>query len=315
MRRLQPGAGPTLPTIITLAFLFLLSSPMPTDPNPDEPAAIDLYLELMAKTLAASIYDESAWSVLNYGRPGWKGLRHPRRFASALFKYFLGQMAAKRSTILVKQWGFKEPERKDGRDFPFIGYTMIGLRRLENIRFCTEEVLRHKVPGDLIETGVWRGGTTIFMRALLQAHGVTDRKVWVADSFQGLPATSGDGDDWDLSRNDYFKVSLAEVKANFAKFGLLDGQVEFLPGWFCDTLPSAPITRLAVLRLDGDLYSSTMDALKNLYHKVSPGGYVIVDDYQSWASCRRAVTEFLDGLGLKPEIKTIDQDGVYWRKE
>jgi hypothetical protein len=224
-------------------------------------------------------------------------------------------MTVNRSTIIVKKWSFDETKRTEGKDFPFIGYTMVGIRRLDNIQHCLEDVLTENVPGDLIETGAWRGGATIFMRALLKAHGVTDRKVWVADSFEGLPpAPIGANDDWDLSQNEYFKVSLEQVRANFSKFGLLDDQVGFLPGWFSETLPKAPIARLAILRLDGDMYDSTMDALHHLYHKVSPGGYVIVDDYHSWASCRRAVTEFLAAHSLKPEIKTIDRDGVYWRK-
>jgi O-methyltransferase len=112
---------------------------------------------------------------------------------------------------------------------------------------------------------------------------------------------------------DYLKVSLEAVKANFEKFGLLDDQVRFLKGWFCDTLPNAPIQRLAILRLDGDLYSSTMDALNSLYHRVSPGGYVIVDDYFSWPSCRQAVTDFLEKNHIDAEMKAVDGAGAYWK--
>jgi O-methyltransferase len=275
----------------------------------------ELYLDLMKKALTASIYDESAWAILPYARPGPGSARHPVRFARALFKHLLARSIVNQSTIIIKKWPFDETSRGAGRDFPLFGYTMVGLRRLDNLQHCLEDVLASGIPGDLIETGAWRGGATIFMRALLRAHGVTDRKVWVADSFEGLPSPADKHDDWDLSGNEYFKVSLEQVRANFSKFGLLDGQVEFLPGWFRDTLPAAPIGKLAILRLDGDMYDSTMDALTHLYVKVSPGGYVIVDDYHSWASCRRAVTEFLAMHALKPDIKAIDQDAVYWRKE
>ena len=171
------------------------------------------------------------------------------------------------------------------------------------------------VPGDLIETGVWRGGMTIFMAALLKLEGETDRKVWVADSFEGLPVPASKTDGDDLSDVDHLKVSLEQVKANFARFDLLSDQVRFLKGWFCDTLPTAPIESIAVLRLDGDLYSSTMDALHNLYHKVSLGGYVIVDDYAGWDSCKAAVTDFLKEHDLDPEIKMIDWTGAYWKVE
>ena len=134
------------------------------------------------------------------------------------------------------------------------------------------------------------------MRALLKLHGVTDRKVWCHDSFEGLPVPNAFDKKLqklsDYSDRDYLAVSLDQVKANFARFGLLDDQVMFLKGWFHDTLPTAPIERISLLRLDGDLYESTMDALTNLGHKVSPGGYVIVDDYNSWTGCHQAVNDY-----------------------
>jgi len=108
--------------------------------------------------------------------------------------------------------------------------------------------------------------------------------VWVADSFRGLPqAESNRADDVEdaLWTYDFLAVPIERVKANFARYGLLDEQVRFLPGWFEDTLPTAPISQIAVLRLDGDMYDSTMVALRSLYPKLSVGGYVIVDDYHA----------------------------------
>ena len=178
----------------------------------------------------------------------------------------------------------------------YAAHTMIGRKRLENVQSCIEDVLAHGVPGDLIETGVWRGGATILMRAVLKAHGVTDRLVWVADSFAGLPAPDSnryprdEGDQLHTFRQ--LAVSLEQVQDNFRRYGLLDDQVRFLKGWFRETLPSAPIDRLAVLRLDGDLYQSTIEALESLYDRISVGGYVIVDDYGNVAGCRQAVHDF-----------------------
>lgn len=277
---------------------------------------IALYLELMKKALTASLYDESKWSVIPHSTRKQRALRTPRRpleFARKLGEDWLIRTMRKRSVLLVKNTAFNVQHREEGLDWPLFGYTMIGHRRLDNIQTCVEAVLHHEVPGDFIETGAWRGGAVIFMRALLQAHNVTDRTVWVADSFEGLPAPKSADDGLDLSEHEILKVSLEKVRDNFARFGLLDEQVKFLPGWFSDTLPDAPIEKLAILRLDGDLYSSTTDALNNLYHKVSAGGYVIVDDYNSWPSCRRAVTEFLARHDLQPEIKPIDAGGVYWK--
>jgi hypothetical protein len=214
---------------------------------------------------------------------------------------------------------FDEPIRAEGLDWPARAHTMIGLKRLANLRACVEDVLARKVPGDLIETGAWRGGATILMRAILKAHGVTDRLVWVADSFAGLPPPNPGRFPQDegssLHTFGILAVTLEEVHANFRRYGLLDEQVRFLKGWFQDTLPAAPIERLAVLRLDGDLYQSTMEALESLYDKLSAGGYVIVDDYGIMAACRQAVHDFRDARGIRDAIRPIDWAGVYWRRE
>ncbi len=111
-----------------------------------------------------------------------------------------------------------------------------------------------------------------------------------------------------------FAVSLGEVKANFARYGLLDAQVVFLEGLFKDTLPKAPIERLAVLRLDGDMYESTMDGLNNLYDKVSSRGSLMVDDYFLFESQREAIDEFRKKRQVETPIVQIDDFGGYWVK-
>jgi O-methyltransferase len=213
---------------------------------------------------------------------------------------------------------FDEPTRAEGLDWPARAHTMVGMKRLANVRECVENVLADGIPGDLIETGVWRGGATILMRAILKARGVTDRVVWVADSFAGLPPPDaaryphdeGDG----LHKFSQLAVTLEQVRDNFRRYGLLDDQVRFLKGWFRDTLPTAPIERLAVLRLDGDLYESTIQALESLYDRLSVGGYVIVDDYGNVAGCRQAVHDFRAARRIKDAIRPIDWAGVYWRR-
>jgi O-methyltransferase len=209
-------------------------------------------------------------------------------------------------------------KRLEGRDWPAQAETMIGLRRLDNLQDCIVDVLARGVPGDLIETGAWRGGATIFMRGALAALGDTNRCVLVADSFEGLPrpdevrypADAGD----EHFTFDELAVSLEEVKANFERYGFLDERVKFLKGWFKDTLPGAPIDQLAILRLDGDLYESTMDALVALYPKLSVGGYVIVDDYGYVDACRAAVEDYRRANGITDEVIPIDWTGVYWKR-
>jgi hypothetical protein len=209
--------------------------------------------------------------------------------------------------------------RKEGGDWPGRAHTMIGLDRLDNLQLCMEDVLKRGVPGDFIECGAWRGGATIFMRAVLKAHGVKDRRVWVADSFEGLPAPRGDVYPADaevpVESKGAMAVSLEQVQENFRRYGLLDDRVQFLKGWFSETLPGAPIERLAVLRVDGDLYESTMDALKSLYPRLSVGGYVIVDDAGSLPPCRKAVEDYRSAHHITSEVKRIDWTGIYWKKE
>ena len=211
---------------------------------------------------------------------------------------------------------FDRERRAEGSDWPVHAETMVGLARLEQLQQAIETVLAENVPGDLIETGVWRGGASIFARGVLAAHNDTERTVWLADSFQGLPPPdpaypADEGNT--LHAVSELAVSLDEVQANFARYGLLDEQVRFLEGWFRDTLPTAPIKTLAGLRLDGDLYESTIVALDALYPKLSPGGYVIVDDY-ALPMCRQAVDDFRARHRIEVPLEQVDWTGAHWRR-
>lgn len=268
-----------------------------------------LYLDLLKKCLTYTLWggERIRPITLNGPRP-----LHTRYFVKTL-SWFL----AKTKLQLAEKIPYDPVARAEGRDWPLLAETMIGLKRLDNLQACVEDVIQNNVPGDLIETGVWRGGASIFMRAILKAYGVSDRKIWVADSFQGLPppdlekypADAGDT----LYKATFLYVSLEQVKANFEKYSLLDDQVRFLKGWFKDTLPVAPIKQLAVMRLDGDMYESTMDALTSLYPKLSVNGYVIIDDY-ILEGCRQAVHDFRAAQNINDEIKDIDGTGVYWQR-
>lgn len=243
---------------------------------PDDP--IELYINLMKRCVANTIYQDAGFTRDSY-----------------------------------------DPSlRETGRDWPQEAHTMIGVKRLDNVHCCLKEVILNNIPGDCIETGVWRGGATILMRAILKAYNDTSRKVWVADSFAGLPPPNPEKypADEGLNLNEYVElaVSLDQVKENFSRYGLLDDQVIFIEGLFSNTLPTAPIDNLALLRLDGDLYESTMDALVNLYPKLSIGGFVIIDDYGVFTACSRAVEDYRSLHGITDPIIDIDSSGVYWKK-
>jgi O-methyltransferase len=286
-----------------------------------------LYLDLMKRVLTDSIYldDPLAWYVPYRISPTTP------RFKRALFAA-MQRFLARYRIRLVKPYAIpwindfsmvppKELEamRENGAHWPVRAHTMIGFKRLDNLQYCAETVIREGIPGDLIETGVWRGGACIFMRAILKAYGEKERTVWVADSFEGLPPS--DPDNYPADVNDrwhtyshWLAISKEQVEQNFRRYGLLDQQVRILKGWFKDTLPSAPIERLAVIRLDGDMYESTIQALEALYPRLTLGGFVIVDDYHL-KPCAQAVHDFRRAQGIDDEIIDIDGMGSYWRRK
>jgi O-methyltransferase len=260
--------------------------------------SLELYVDLLKRCLTDSIYDQ--------------GLD----LLSGDF-----QLDSRSGEYHSENAQIAHPERKRlGLIWPSRAHTMIGIPRLDNIEFCVKKVLEDGIPGDFIEAGVWRGGASIFMRGLLKAYGVDDRLVWLADSFEGLPPADpvrypNDAATMEFHKFPFLAVTLEDVRINFARYGLLDGQVRFLKGWFRDTLPIAPIKRIAIMRLDGDLYESTMDGLVHLYPKLQTGGFAIIDDYNAVKVCNEAVSDFRKDRGITAKIVFIEGCGAFWRKE
>jgi O-methyltransferase len=282
-----------------------------TEAPPD--LARSLYLDLLKRTLTGAVQEDND-SILGGVRTSGSP-RVAKRVADSL-----GRLAGRFGLELAYKKPYDPEARAIGRDWPARADSMIGLARMDNIQHCVETVIRDDVPGDLIETGVWRGGATIFMRAILKAYGDTERLVWCADSFEGLPAPDPDRFPADAGDTFYKQTGLAvgveQVKHNFERYGLLDDQVKFLVGWFKDTLPTAPVEQISVMRLDGDLYESTWQAIEALYPKLSPGGFCIVDDYGDLvAQCQKAIHDYRDAHGITEEIVDIDGFGAYWRKD
>jgi O-methyltransferase len=244
--------------------------------------ARQLYLDLLIKTLANTIYQDPSIHPENEGP-------------------------------------FRAELRVEGRDWPSIAHTMVGLRRLENLRDLAQRALDDGISGDFIETGVWRGGCCILMRGVLAANGVVDRKVYAADSFAGLPPPDPQrypqDDSWNFHRHKQLAVSLSQVKSNFARYGLLDDQVVFLEGPFRDTLPSLKAGPFSLIRLDGDWYESTYIALETLYPKLSPGGFVVVDDFNLIPPCRQAVIDYRSRHDITAAMHEVDWNASWWQKE
>lgn len=304
-------------------------------PVPGDAGSRELYLDLMKRVLANTIYEDEPYILYDH--------RHQP----------------------IVPNGFQLERRVWGEDGPTLAHTMVGVRRLSNIQFCVEDVLAADVPGDLIEMGVLRGGASIMLRAALKAHGITDRRVFVCDTFAGtsppprwavmtigmvlkglasipgkawrrrlflafrplkesFPKVENPSDElveltlWFLRHPELVlrlrPPDLEVVKSNFARYGLLDEQVVFVQGFFAESIPAAPIDQVAVMRLDGDTYESTRDALQGVYPKLAKGGYCIIDDYHSFSDCGRAVEEYRQQHGITEEIVPIDRVAVYWKK-
>jgi len=252
---------------------------------------MDLYLDLLREALLDALYDTN--KILQYN-----GVDLEDGFVPEMIEH-----------------GSYHPDR---------AHTMIGRKRMDNLRYCVEKCLEDGIEGDFIETGAWRGGACIFMRGILKAHGVEDRTVLVADSFCGMPPFSNITNmydkvkNYDLALN--LKVDLETVKSNFKKYNLLDNQVKFIKGYFEDTIKEEllkknyGVEKLAILRLDGDMYSSTICVLDEAYKMVVKGGFIIVDDY-GLPPCRKAVDDFRYNNNITTPMIKIDWIGVFWRKE
>jgi O-methyltransferase len=210
--------------------------------------------------------------------------------------------------------------RISGRDWPLNALTMTGLRRLDDLQACVESVVESGISGDLVEAGAWRGGSSILMRAALDALGERERTVWVADSFSGFPAPEPGGVDEDreleaeMGPLAYLAPSLEQVRGYFERFGLCSG-VRFVPGFFEHTMAQLRGHRWSVVRLDADTYKATRLTLEALYPGLSVGGYVISDDYAFLPACRRAVDDFRAEHGITEPIEQIDHNAVRWRRE
>lgn len=271
-----------------------------------------LYLELLKRSLTGALAEDNDSILGGVRTQGSDRLR--KKVANQV-----GQLTQRFGFEIAYKKPYDPATREVGADWPSRAESMIGLKRMDNLIHCVSTVIEDGVDGDLIETGVWRGGACIMMRGVLQAYGDTSRSVWVADSFEGLPKPNSAKYAADAGDTHFewsgLQVGVEQVKHNFRRYGLLDDQVKFLVGWFKDTLPEAPIDKLAVARLDGDMYESTIQAIEVLYPKLQPGGFLIVDDFGTHVSqAQAAVHDYRKEHGITDEIVDIDGSGAYWRK-
>jgi hypothetical protein len=244
------------------------------------------YLDLLEKSLRNAIYGESQFEMRLLGI--FQRLRHP---------------------YVTRHGALRWPAR---------AHTMLNAKRLRHLRQLVERTIQEEISGDYIETGVWRGGACIMMKGVLTAYGIRDRRVYCADTYAGLPRPDAKHPADRRDRLHTFRelaVSEETVRQNFAMYDLLDDQVVFLKGLFADTLPQLSNNNFALMRLDGDMYGSTISALNNLYDRLSSRGFVIIDDYGALPHCSKAVHDFIDQRRLRVKIQPVDHSCVWWQKE
>lgn len=192
------------------------------------------------------------------------------------------------------------------------GYTMIGLRRLDNLEYCINSVLKDNITGAIVECGVWRGGAMIFANGALKENEAV-RNVYICDVFDGtFPKPLQECDEW-TEKHDFssLSVSLDQVKQNFTVFDLLTDNIIFKKGWFSDTLGEIK-EPVAILRIDGDTYQSTMDSLV-LEPQIPSGGYIIMDDWAIDVS-KKAFLDYFKGRVTEKDVIPVDSLSVYWKK-
>jgi len=196
-------------------------------------------------------------------------------------------------------------------------FTMTSPERLYGLREAVSYVLREGIPGDLVECGVWRGGSSMLIAELLAEQSDAHRRLWMYDTYEGMSEPSPEDGTAVMERykraslreNFMAYASLDDVQANLQRTGLPDSQIEYVVGKVEETIPLQVPERIAILRLDTDWYESTLHELTHLYDLLSPGGALIIDDYGHWEGARKAVDEFFVRRGSRPLFARLDYTG------
>lgn len=237
------------------------------------------------------------------GRHPWSEIlyrvRDPRFVADSLFRAGLGA------------WDRVSPSEFSRLYRQVRTHTMCSNARLRGLHRSVRYVVEQKICGDIVECGTAQGGSAALMALTLQSLGER-RKLWLFDTFEGLPAPTAN--DPDLQWADLFTGTcigtLDEVRGLFRRLNAAE-DVEFVKGLFQDTLPVTPIPQIALLHVDGDWYESVKACLNHLYDKVVPRGVIQFDDYGYWQGARRAIEEFLENRGLTKDLRPLDYSGRF----
>lgn len=202
-------------------------------------------------------------------------------------------------------------------------FTMTTPERIVGLRAAAKYVCANRLPGDFVECGVWRGGSSMAAALTFMEMGDTSRDLWLFDTFEGMPPPQAvdvryDGvsaqallDSHARTTDDHYwaVAPLEDVNANLTAIGYPREKWHCIKGRVEETIPAQAPASIALLRLDTDWYESTKHELEHLYRRVTPGGVIIIDDYGWYDGARKAVDEFLGTLAFKPLLNRLDQTG------
>jgi O-methyltransferase len=206
--------------------------------------------------------------------------------------------------------------------------TMTSPERIAALCNAVEHVVRHELPGDFVECGVWKGGSVLAMILTLQKLGKADRDIWLFDTFDGMTAPTAHDRDLDgtsaeeLLANSqpdtsviWAKSGIDQVKAAVTATGYPSDRIHFVKGPVESTIPAHGPGRIAILRLDTDWYESTRHELEHLYPRLAAGGVLIIDDYGHWQGARKAVDEYFASGQRRIFLHRVDYTGRIGIKE
>lgn len=200
-------------------------------------------------------------------------------------------------------------------------YSLTSLERLAAVVQAVRYVVRHRIPGDFVECGVWRGGSSMAAALALKAFGDTSRALYLYDTFEGMSEPTekdklADGTSASAILTDHEKgtgywcyASLEDVTANLRTTGYPEDKLVYVKGKVEDTIPARIPDKLAILRLDTDWYESTAHELLHLYPRLSRHGVLLIDDYGHWQGARAAVDEYVEKLSSPLFLQRVDYTG------
>ena len=193
-------------------------------------------------------------------------------------------------------------------------YTLVGPERVHNLFVLAQRVEEEKIPGDVVECGVYNGGSAAILARFATRSGL-NRTTWLLDSFQGMPETTCEDGDAAKAHIGKEVGDPARVNKVLRDVGANMSRVRIIPGWFQDTFPSVSASQIALLNIDADWYESVKLCLETFYDRVVPGGFISFDDYGHWPGCRKAVDEFFQARELPYKLHQVDYSAHWFQKE